>query len=99
MCGCAARNARPAIRHAVQNAVKPQRLLTVFSGQDGDATRQARTFITGYAPSSPSMALFKDGQLVYMMERWQIEGRDAGTIATELVAAFEEHCAEKTAAA
>jgi putative YphP/YqiW family bacilliredoxin len=98
MCGCAARNARPAIRHAITRAVRPDKLLTVFSGQDGDATRQARTYITGYAPSSPSIAMFKDGQLVYMMERWQIEGRDAAAIAADLGAAFDEHCAGNTVA-
>lgn len=98
MCGCAARNARPAIARALQHAVRPETLLTVFAGQDGDATRQARSYIEGYAPSSPSLALFKNGELVYVMERWQIEGRDAGTIAADLVAAFEEHCAGEAAA-
>jgi putative YphP/YqiW family bacilliredoxin len=97
MCGCAARNARPAVATAIQHAVKPARLLTVFSGQDGDATRQARTYLTGYAPSSPAIAILKDGELVYMMERWQIEGRDAATISADLIAAFEEHCASETA--
>ena len=98
MCGCAALNARPAIARALQHAVRPETLLTVFAGQDGDATRQARSYIEGYAPSSPSLALFKNGELVYVMERWQIEGRDAGTIAADLVAAFEEHCAGEAAA-
>ncbi len=92
VCGCAARNCRPALAEAVQHQVKPDRLLTVFAGQDGDATRRAREYFTGYAPSSPSIGLLKDGQVVYMMERWQIEGRDARTIAADLKAAFEQHC-------
>ncbi len=92
VCGCAARNCRPAVAEAVQQAVKPDQLFTVFAGQDGDATRRAREYFTGYAPSSPSIGLLKDGQLVYMMERWQIEGRDARTLAAELKAAFEQHC-------
>jgi putative YphP/YqiW family bacilliredoxin len=93
VCGCAARNARPAVALALRHGVRPDRLYTVFAGQDGDATRQARGYFTGYAPSSPSIALLKDGQLAYMMERWQIEGRDARTIAQDLTAAFDEHCA------
>jgi putative YphP/YqiW family bacilliredoxin len=99
MCGCAARNARPGIARALQQGVRPDKLLTVFAGQEGEATRQARTYLTGYAPSSPSMGLLKDGQLVYMMERWQIEGRDATAIAADLITAFEEHCAGETAQA
>ena len=98
MCGCAARNARPGLARALQHATKPEKLVTVFAGQDPDATRQARTYLAGYAPSSPSIGLLKDGQLVYMMERWQIEGRDAVAIAADLVNAFEEHCAGETAA-
>lgn len=98
MCGCAARNARPGLARALQHATKPEKLVTVFAGQDPDATRQARTYLSGYAPSSPSIGLLKDGQLVYMMERWQIEGRDAVAIAADLVNAFEEHCAGETAA-
>jgi putative YphP/YqiW family bacilliredoxin len=93
MCGCAARNARPALATAVQHAVKPEQLLTVFAGQDPDATGRARDYIVGYAPSSPSIALFKDGKLVYMMERWQIEGRTATDITADLVHAFDAHCA------
>lgn len=92
MCGCAARNARPGVARALQAAVRPDKLTTVFAGQDPDATRQARSYLPGYAPSSPSIALLKDGELVYMMERWQIEGRDANAIAADLIAAFEEHC-------
>lgn len=92
MCGCAARNARPAIAEALKNPVRPDHSYTVFAGQDADATRRARDFIVGYAPSSPSIALFKDGKLVYMMERYQIEGRGAGEIAADLAAAFDANC-------
>jgi len=93
VCGCAARNARPAIAYALQNAAKPNHSYTVFAGQDVDATRQARGYFTGYAPSSPQIGMFKDGQLVFMLERWQIEGRSAQEIATDLVGAFDKHCA------
>jgi putative YphP/YqiW family bacilliredoxin len=92
ICGCAARNARPAAAIALQHAKRPARLFTVFAGQDADATERARSYFTGYPPSSPSMALFKDGRLVYMLERRQIEGRDAREIAADLVAAFERYC-------
>lgn len=99
MCGCAARNARPGVAAALRNAsVKPDRLLTVFAGQDPEPTQRARAYFMGFAPSSPSIGLVKDGQLVYMMERWQIEGRDATAIAADLVAAFDEHCVGETAA-
>ena len=94
VCGCSARMARPAVAAALQHATsKPERLFTVFAGQDADATARARSYFTGYPPSSPSISLLKDGQLVYMMERWQIEGRHPQEIAADLVAAFEEHCA------
>lgn len=92
MCGCAARNARPAVAHALQHAVKPDHLYTVFAGQDPDATGRARAYITGYPPSSPSIALFKDGKLVFMLERWQIEGRSAGEISADLTNAFDASC-------
>ena len=98
MCGCAARNARPAVAHALQHATKPDHLFTVFAGQDPDATKRARDFITGYAPSSPSMAMFKDGKLVFALERHQIEGRSAGEIAADLVHAFDSYCAVGTTA-
>ncbi|MBV9960551.1 MAG: BrxA/BrxB family bacilliredoxin [Acidobacteria bacterium] len=98
VCGCAAGKARPGIALALQNEVKPDRVATVFAGADVAATERARSYFTGYAPSSPSVALLKDGQLVYMLERFQIEGRDAGQIAEELKRAFEQHCA-KTATA
>ena len=94
VCGCSARMARPAVRYAVEHsAVKPDHLATVFAGQDGDATDRARSYFTGYPPSSPSIALLKDGKLVYFMERWQIESRSADAIAADLVLAFETHCA------
>jgi putative YphP/YqiW family bacilliredoxin len=92
MCGCAARNARPAVAMALQHEAKPETLTTVFAGQDGEATERARGYLTGYAPSSPSIALMKDGQVVFMLERWQIEGRPAGAIAEDLIGAFDEYC-------
>jgi len=92
VCGCAARNARPAAALAIQNDRRPARLVTVFAGQDADATARARSYFTGYAPSSPQIALFKDGQLVFMLERRNIEGRNARDIAADLIAAFEQHC-------
>jgi putative YphP/YqiW family bacilliredoxin len=92
ICGCAARNARPAVAMAVRNTVRPEYLTTVFAGQDPDAVQRARGYFTGYPPSSPSIGLLKDGKLVFMMERWQIEGRPAPEIAGDLVAAFEEFC-------
>jgi putative YphP/YqiW family bacilliredoxin len=93
ICGCAARMARPAVRLALQqSSEKPEHLATVFAGQDREATDRARGYFTGYPPSSPSIALLRDGQLVYMMERWQIEGRPAPDIARDLISAFEEHC-------
>jgi putative YphP/YqiW family bacilliredoxin len=92
MCGCAARNARPAIASALQNATKPDHLTTVFAGQDIEATARARAYLTGYAPSSPSIALLKDGKPVFMLERFQIEGRSADEISRDLVGAFEQYC-------
>jgi len=93
ICGCAARMARPAVRMALEeSSAKPEHLTTVFAGQDKDATERARGYFTGYPPSSPSIALLRDGQLVFMLERWQIEGRPAPEIAADLKSAFEEHC-------
>jgi putative YphP/YqiW family bacilliredoxin len=92
MCGCAARNARPAVASALQNATKPDHLTTVFAGQDIEATARARAYLTGYAPSSPSIALLKDGKPVFMLERFQIEGRSADEISRDLVGAFEQYC-------
>ena len=93
VCGCAARNARPAVAEALRHATRPDSVTTVFAGQDTAATERARSYFTGYAPSSPSIALLKDGRLVYMLERHQIEGRSAGEIAQDLVRAFDRHCA------
>jgi len=92
ICGCAARMARPAVAMALQNELKPDHLTTVFAGQDADATERARGYFTGYPPSSPQIALMKDSKIVFMLERWQIEGRPADAIAEDLVEAFEEHC-------
>jgi len=95
ICGCAARNARPAVASALQNDAKPDRLTTVFAGQDTDAVMRARAYFTGYPPSSPSIGLLKDGQLVFMLERFQIEGRMADDIARDLVEAFDKYCEQK----
>jgi putative YphP/YqiW family bacilliredoxin len=92
ICGCAAGKARPGIARALQHGVKPDKVATVFAGADIEATDKARSYFTGYAPSSPSIALLKDGKLVYMMERRQIEGKDASQVANELIQAFEQHC-------
>jgi putative YphP/YqiW family bacilliredoxin len=92
MCGCAARMARPAVAMALQHPTKPDQLTTVFAGQDPDATERARSYLTGYPPSSPSIALLKDGKLAFMLERWQIEGRPADAIAADLIEAFEQFC-------
>jgi len=92
VCGCAAGKARPGVALALQNAVKPDKVATVFAGADIEATERARSYFTGYGPSSPSIALLKDGQLVYILERYQIEGRDAQQIAGELTQAFEKYC-------
>jgi len=93
VCGCAARNARPAATLALEHPVRPTKLYTVFAGQDAEATDRARSYFTGYGPSSPSMALFRDGRLVYMLERRSIEGRSPRDIAADLVAAFDRFCA------
>ena len=92
ICGCAAGKARPGVALALQNEKKPDKVATVFAGADIEATERARSYFTGYGPSSPSIALLKDGQLVYMLERYQIEGRDAHQIAGELTQAFEKYC-------
>jgi putative YphP/YqiW family bacilliredoxin len=93
VCGCAAGTARPGIIKAVQVAAKkPTQLLTVFAGQETEAVAKAREFTAPYPPSSPSIALFKNGELVYFIERHQIEGRSADMIAGSLEAAFEEFC-------
>ena len=97
ICGCAAGKARPGIARALQHSVRPDKVGTVFAGADIEATEKARSYFTGYEPSSPSIALLKDGQLVYMMERRQIEGRDASQVASELIQAFDQHCAKAEA--
>lgn len=92
VCGCSARNARPAVAAALHHRVTPDHLYTVFAGQDVDATKAARAHFRGYPPSSPSIALLKDGQLVMMLERHQIEGRTAEEVAHDLIHAFDRHC-------
>ena len=92
VCGCAAGKARPGIALALTKGKRPDHLTTVFAGADLEATEQARGYFSGYPPSSPSIALMKDGKLVYMMERRQIEGQSADMIAAELRKAFEVHC-------
>lgn len=92
VCGCAAQNARPAVARALDHELLPDRAVTVFAGVDEEATARAREYFTGYRPSSPSIALLSDGELVHMLERHQIEGRTAGDIAGDLEAAFREHC-------
>ncbi len=99
VCGCAARNARPAVAAAMNNAIKPDVSATVFAGQDREATERARQYFTGYAPSSPSIALIKDGDVVFMLERYKIEGRTAQDIAADLVRAFDTYCAPVDASA
>jgi putative YphP/YqiW family bacilliredoxin len=93
VCGCAAGRARPGVKLALQaSGAKPGRLATVFAGQDNDATARARSYFAGNPPTSPQIGLLKDGQLVYLMQRHQIEGRDAPEIAADLAKAFEKHC-------
>jgi putative YphP/YqiW family bacilliredoxin len=92
VCGCAAGKARPGIALALTKGKRPDHLTTVFAGADVEATQQARDYFAGYPPSSPSIALMKDGKVVYMMERRQIEGQSADMIAAELRKAFETHC-------
>ena len=98
VCGCAARNARPAVAKAIRNDARPDKLTTVFAGQDVAAVQRARSYFTGYPPSSPQIALMKDGQVVYMLERHQIEGRTADDIARDLTRAFDKYCETTTAA-
>jgi putative YphP/YqiW family bacilliredoxin len=92
VCGCAAANARPAARIAAQSAKHPDKLVTVFAGMEADAVNKARAYMLPYPPSSPAMALFKDGKLVHIIERHQIEGRPAQMIADNLIGAFEQYC-------
>ena len=92
VCGCAAANARPAAKLAAANVKHPNKLVTVFAGMDKDAVDQVRNYMMPFPPSSPAMALFKDGKLVHMIERHQIEGRPAQMIAENLIGAFNQHC-------
>src|SRR6185295_771726 len=99
ICGCAAGKARAGIARALQHSARPDKVTTVFAGADIEATERARSYFTGYEPSSPSIALLKDGKLVWMLERRQIEGKDAGQVANELTQAFDQHCTKAEAIA
>src|SRR5271170_7093626 len=99
VCGCAAGKARPAIARALTNKARPEVLTTVFAGQDLEATKQARSYFTGYAPSSPSIALMRDGKVEFMMERRDIESSDPFTIAAALTRAFDRICVPAAAPA
>ncbi len=94
ICGCAAGRMRPAVRLALQNAARPDRAYSVFAGQEKEATDRARSYFTGYPPSSPSVAILQDAKLVYMMPRRDIESREAPAIAADLKAAFDKFCAK-----
>jgi len=96
ICGCAAGRARPAVAQALAHPARPETLTTVFAGQDTEATARARGYFTGYPPSSPSIALLRDGRLVFMLERRDIEGRDSFSIAEDLTGAFDRFCAPAT---
>src|SRR4051812_32932564 len=98
ICGCAAGKARPGVALALQHDVKPDKVATVFAGADVEATERARSYFTGYRPSSPSIALLKDGKLVYILERYEIEGKGPEQIAQELTAAFDKHCSSNAEA-
>lgn len=93
ICGCAAGRMRPAVRVALQNSVRPENMFSVFAGQDKEATERARSYFTAYPPSSPSIALLRDGKLIYMMQRSDIEHREAADIAAELKKTFDKFCA------
>ena len=97
ICGCAAGRMRPAVRLALQNAVRPDHAYSVFAGQETEATDRARSYFTGYPPSSPSIAILRDGQLVYMLPRRDIESREAPAIAADLKAAFDRLCGKPAA--
>lgn len=92
ICGCAAGKMRPGVRLALQSAVKPDRSITVFAGQDREATERARSYFEGYPPTSPAIAILRDGKLIYLMQRFVIEGAGPQLIAQELVRAFNEYC-------
>lgn len=97
ICGCAAGRMRPAIRSAVEQGSRPDRIATVFAGQDREATERARQYFVGYPPSSPSLGLFRGGELVYFLQRRDIESREPGEIAQLLVTAFDRFCGKSTA--
>lgn len=97
VCGCAAGMARPAVGIALNNAVRPEKMITVFAGSDKEATQRARSYFTGYRPSSPAIALFRDGEVVKMWERHNIEGREATELADEMMSAFDQFCAKTPA--
>jgi putative YphP/YqiW family bacilliredoxin len=97
VCGCAAGNARPAVAMALEHNVKPEKMITVFAGNDREATARAREYLVGFRPSSPAIALFRDGEVVKMLERWQIEGRQPHDIAAELTSAFDQFCVPASA--
>jgi putative YphP/YqiW family bacilliredoxin len=92
VCGCAAGRMRPGVRAAIRHNVRPDRMITVFAGQDREATETARRYFTGYPPSSPSIGILRDGELVYMMQRSDIETSTPEMIASALAQAFEKHC-------
>lgn len=96
ICGCAAGKMRPAVRAALQNSARPDQSITVFAGQDREATERARSYFTGYPPSSPSIGILRDGELVYMMQRSDIETSDPRTIAIKLAEAFNQFCSKST---
>ncbi len=97
ICGCAAGKARPAVAMALANPARPEVLATVFAGQDREATDRARSYFAGYPPSSPSIALLRDGKVVFMLQRSDIEGRDPAAIAADLTSAFDRFCAQASA--
>ena len=96
VCGCAAGCARPGVALALRHKTQPNKVVTVFAGQDAEATVQARSYFTGYAPSSPQMALMRDGQVVFMLERHQIEGQTPEGVAASLTQAFDQFCGDET---
>lgn len=97
VCGCAAGRMRPAVRIALEHAIKPEKVVSVFAGQDREATEEARRRFADYPPSSPSIALLRDGELVFMMQRMDIENREAEDIAQDLTSAFDRFCAKSGA--
>jgi len=98
ICGCAAGRMRPAVRMALEHGRRPERMFTVFAGEDKEATEHARSYFTGYPPSSPSIALLRDGELVHMMQRSDIEHREASDIAAEMKKVFDKYCVARATA-